>query len=473
MKLRTVVEKFQKKPDHIATRDFRFYSLLKIVNSVGLMTHFFWIFLFYYLEVLELSFINIASASVFIVAYYLNEKGRFFLSITIGILEVIAHQILCSYYIGIEVGFQYYILIACILPFLLPHGRILLKTFLLILSLLAFIFIIYFISERSAIYQLEITSTLVLGYSNVVLAFAFLGIWGVYFSRAILTTEMKLEQEIKKTGTLLLNIEKKGVELKEKNKAILDSINYSEKIQRSILPPIAEIHQKIPNAFVYFEPKDIIGGDFYWYFTRGKKCYIAAIDCTGHGVPGALMSMTIYSLLNEIMIKEELTDPGEILSLLHKKLSLAMQQQKGDEYSQDGCDATLVRIDLNTKELVFSGAQNDLLIYNGSELKTLQAERQSIGGFSMLGEFESERVFTSQTITISNTDLIILTTDGIPDQLNINDEAFGISEFKGIIEGMYDKNPDDMKSVIESGINKWKKNVQQQDDLLIYGFRLN
>ena len=263
------------------------------------------------------------------------------------------------------------------------------------------------------------------------------------------------------------------LEIQRKNKDIKDSINYSEKIQRSILPPMAEIQQQIPNAFVYFEPKDIIGGDFYWYFTRGKKCYIAAIDCTGHGVPGALMSMTIYSLLNEIMIKEELTDPGEILSLLHKKLSLAMQQQKGDEYSQDGCDATLVRIDLNTKELVFSGAQNDLLIYNGSELKTLQAERQSIGGFSMLGEFESERVFTSQTITISNTDLIILTTDGIPDQLNINDEAFGIRQFKGVIEGMYDKNSDDMKTSIESGINAWKKDVQQQDDLLIFGFKLN
>ena len=157
------------------------------------------------------------------------------------------------------------------------------------------------------------------------------------------------------------------------------------------------IRKRIPHSFVYFEPKDVIGGDFYWYYTKDHYCFIATIDCTGHGVPGALMSMTIYSLINEIMLKEKLTDPGEILSLLHQKVNVALHQEDGDEYSQDGCDASLCRIDFQNNELVFSGARNDLWIYNGNEIRMLKADRKSIGGLSLLREFESERIFTQSS----------------------------------------------------------------------------
>ena len=472
-RFKTLIHKFQKSPDAISINDYRFYVLLKVVNSVGLMTHFLWIFLFYFLDIITLSLINIASVCFFILAFYLNEKGKFFLSITVGMLEVIAHQIVCSTFIGVAAGFQYYIIIACILPFLLPAGRNLFKGLLLISSLTAFIYIVYFIVDKTPLYQLDPTTILYLGYSNIILAFTFLGIWGIYFSIAILSTENKLELEILKSEKLVLKIKKKTAELEKKNKGIQDSLNYSEKIQRSILPQAEEIQKHLINSFIYFEPKDIIGGDFYWFYNNKEHCYIAAIDCTGHGVPGALMSMTIYSLLNEIMIKEMLTDPGEILGLLHEKVSIALQQQKGDEYSQDGCDATLCRLDLNSKELVFSGAQNDLLIYNGKELQILRAEKQSIGGFSMLGDFEEKRIFTSQTISASNDDLIILTTDGLPDQLNVNDEAFGVKEFKKTLHDIYSKNAIEMKNLFESRISEWKTGVQQQDDFLLLGFKLD
>ena len=172
-------------------------------------------------------------------------------------------------------------------------------------------------------------------------------------------------------------------------------------------------------------------------------------------------------------MKDILTDPGEILGLLHQKVNFALQQQKGDEYSQDGCDATLCRLDLSNNELVFSGAQNDLFIYNGNELRVLRAEKQSIGGLSMLGEFEAERIFSSQTIRVSSEDLILLVTDGIPDQLNKSDEAFGIKAFQQIIAEVYTNKSENMSQLIELSITKWKEEVQQQDDLLIFGFNLN
>ena len=270
----------------------------------------------------------------------------------------------------------------------------------------------------------------------------------------------------------LLELRKNKFELERKNKAIADSINYSEKIQHSILPQLSEIKKRIPNSFVYFEPKDKIGGDFYYYFAADNYSFIATVDCTGHGIPGALMSMAVYSLLNEIVMKELLTDPGEILTLLHEKVTLALQQEKGDEYSQNGCDATLCRIDLNSKELVFSGAFNDLLIYNGKEYKTLKADHQSIGGVNMLHKFEAKRVFNSQTISIASNDLILLVTDGIPDQLNTTDEAYGVKELKKIMKEMYTGNTADMKSKITKSIKDWKTGVQQQDDLLLFGFKV-
>jgi len=269
----------------------------------------------------------------------------------------------------------------------------------------------------------------------------------------------------------LLELRKKKLELEIKNKAINDSINYSQKIQYSILPNINEIRKHIPNSFVHYKPKDLIGGDFYWFFKNDNYYYIATIDCTGHGIPGALMSMTVHSLLNEIAMVNKVTRPGLMLTLLHEKLYQTLQQQKGDQYSQDGCDLSLCRLDFSNMELTYSGAQNDIYTYDGTTLSVLKVNRSSIGGLSMLGALEPERKFHDNTIPIQKETLVILTSDGIPDQLNFQNQPFGIEDFQASIVEMYKLSPDKMKVLIESRMDQWMNGVTQQDDQLIVGFK--
>ena len=257
---------------------------------------------------------------------------------------------------------------------------------------------------------------------------------------------------------------KSEAEIEKKNKQISDSINYAKKIQYSILPDINEIEQYFEQCFIYYKPKNIIGGDFYWFFNRNKISYIAAIDCTGHGVPGALMSMTVNSLLNDIMITGNIIEPNDILANLHKKLYLTLQQQKGDDYSQDGCDISLCMIDHSKKQLHFAGAHQNAYIYNGRSLNVLKATPKSIGALSLLGLDEPERAFKNNIIDLTEDILLVLTSDGIPDQLNENDDSFGTKRFIEMIKSYYNNNDN---KIISNKIDTWKQNTTQLDDMMM------
>lgn len=269
----------------------------------------------------------------------------------------------------------------------------------------------------------------------------------------------------------LLELRKNKIELEIKNKALTDSLDYAQKIQKSILPDITEIENCIPNIFVYNQPKDVIGGDFFWVFKKDNLFYIATIDCTGHGVPGALMSMTVHSLINEIVHTEGIKNPSNILSTLHEKIFKTLRQHKGDEYSQDGCDLSILRLDYDKDELTYAGAHNDIYLHDGTNLDVLKVDRKSIGGLSMLGESKSTREFTEHTIPLPKNSLIVLTSDGIPDQLNLKNEAFGNNELDKFIYEAHPLKAPQMRALFETKINAFTKGVKQQDDQLLIGIK--
>lgn len=266
----------------------------------------------------------------------------------------------------------------------------------------------------------------------------------------------------------LLEIANKEILLK--NKDITGSINYAQKIQYSILPSVDEIKTHIPEYFVFYRPKDVIGGDFYWFFHREGLSFIAVVDCTGHSVPGALMSMTVNTLLNEIMFEEKDNDPAMILSSLHRKIYKTLQQQKGDEYSQDGCDISLCVLDHDKKILHYSAARNNAYICNGSGIQVLKATQKSIGGLSLLGLSEPERNFKSYSVEIKEVSLLLMTTDGILDQLGSDDEAFGTIRLKELGLKLYQRRGKDGSRIVEEDLIGWKKDNDQQDDILVMGF---
>lgn len=290
-----------------------------------------------------------------------------------------------------------------------------------------------------------------------------------------ITERKKNESEILLKNKLLAELAEKlhstNVELEKKNSDLNQSIEYAHKIQHSILPDISEIQNKLPNFHIYFAPKNIIGGDFYWFYQFKDISYIAAIDCTGHSVPGAMISMIIHSLLNEIMLKNTNNTTGEILGSLHKGLYELLQQDKGEAYTQDGCDISLCKINKEKMELQFSGARQDLYICQNNSVSIIKSSSNSIGGYSMIGRKEPERKFETKDIPISPNMLIAMPTDGILDQLNERDEVFGIKHFTNLITKNYSLPVDEAAKNTREVIDSWKQNISQQDDMLMMMFK--
>ncbi len=194
------------RPENIPIQEYRFYSLLRVVHSLAWVSHFSWLLLFFYLGVWPLGVFNMLSVAIFTLALYLNLKRKYLASIAIGTYEVIAHQILAVAMVGLSCGFQYIILLSSMLPFLLPKGKVAIKGLLLLSNLVGFLLIIFFIGHQPPVYGLHPYMVQGLAYTNIIITFLFLGIFGMYFSKAIEETEEELELEREKSDVLLHNI---------------------------------------------------------------------------------------------------------------------------------------------------------------------------------------------------------------------------------------------------------------------------
>lgn len=311
------------------------------------------------------------------------------------------------------------------------------------------------LSESQATIKQERTQKLAL-YAGFVLILIFTG---------FIYNRFKISQKQKK----IIEVQKSFVD--ESQRKIIASINYARRIQSSMLPATEEISHFFPQNFVFFKPKDIVSGDFYWFHHEDDCSYLAVADCTGHGVPGAFMTMIAHSLLNEVVIEQKLTSPDKILEQLHSLVFKALKQHKGDEYSQDGMDLSLAKIDHKNQLLHFAAARNNGFLVHDSSIEVLKATSKSIGGLSLLGEVEPERKFNMQSIALKPNSLLVLSTDGFFDQLNDEDKKFGTNRFKELILSLYTQNAHDNFGLLETTFNNWKKETPQLDDVLVLGIR--
>lgn len=312
------------------------------------------------------------------------------------------------------------------------------------------------LSESQATIRQERTQKLAL-YAGFLLILIFTGF---IFNR------FKISQKQKK----IIEVQKSFVD--ESQRKIIASINYARRIQSSMLPAREEINQFFNQNFVFFKPKDIVSGDFYWFHHEEHYSYLAVADCTGHGVPGAFMTMIAHSLLNEVVIEQKITSPDKILDQLHSLIFKALKQHKGDEYSQDGMDMSLAKIDHKNNLLHFAAARNQGFLIHNSGIDALKATSKSIGGLSLLGEVEPERKFNMETVELKPGSLLVLSTDGFFDQLNEEDKKFGTTRFKDLILSLSTQNSSDQFQLLETTFNDWKKETPQLDDVLVLGVRV-
>ncbi len=251
-----------------------------------------------------------------------------------------------------------------------------------------------------------------------------------------------------------------------KNKELLDSIKYAKRIQSAIMPSEKQLSQLIPNGFVIYQPKDIVAGDFYWLNQKDNDLYIAACDCTGHGVPGALVSVVCNAALNRSIKEFALETPGEILDKT-RELVLTEFEKSEDEVS-DGMDIALIR--LNGNKLSFSGANNPLWIVrkNSDLVEDIKGCKQSIGLTN------NPTAFITHETDLRTGDCVYIFTDGYSDQFGgPKGKKFKSRAFKELLQSVYEEPINQQKEIIESTIKAWKGKLEQVDDICVIGLRVN
>ncbi len=287
--------------------------------------------------------------------------------------------------------------------------------------------------------------------------------------RIAMENEIKVQQDI----------------IEEKNKDITDSINYAKRIQTAILPTEEEMAKIAGDHFVFYRPKDIVSGDLYWAATvtttppngvQEKLSIIAALDCTGHGVPGAFMSIVGHTILEQTITEADVNNPGAALDYLNRGVIKTLKQKADDDFSiKDGMDIAIAAINFEKKILEFAGANNPLYIVRDGNLLQIDGDKQPIGAY-----LKQSILFKNNRIELFSGDCIYIFTDGIPDQFGgPKGKKFKYKQMKELLVANSSKPMKDQQTAIINAMDDWMGhltpaggNFEQTDDILIIGIRI-
>lgn len=259
-------------------------------------------------------------------------------------------------------------------------------------------------------------------------------------------------------------------EIEEQAQHLTHSIRYAKRIQKNILPAKEFIDAHLDNWFVIDRPKDIVGGDFHWFSHMGGKNVIVIADGTGHGVPGAFMTLIGYLLLNDIVNQSGITRPADILYQLHIRVRTALKQDEEGTESRDGMDVAICTYDPTNRVAEYAGANLPFNYYEGTELISIRADKKSIGGEQM----EEERIFTNHTVQLKPGDAVYLYTDGFIDQLGGPEEKrFSTRRFRDLVLRTQQETMSTQRALINLEWKEWKDDREQLDDVTLFGFKVS
>ncbi|MFO0355907.1 MAG: PP2C family protein-serine/threonine phosphatase [Sphingobacteriaceae bacterium] len=259
------------------------------------------------------------------------------------------------------------------------------------------------------------------------------------------------------------------VELEEKNKEILDSINYAQRIQKALLASTSLLNKNLPEHFVLFNPKDIVSGDFYWATPAHNKFYFIVADSTGHGVPGAFMSLLNISFLNEAINERGIDKPNEILAHVRKRLIESLAIEGVSDGGNDGMDCSLMAFDFKTNTLEVTCANNPLLILRDNEIIEIAADKIPVGK-----SLKNEQNFTLHTLQLQKEDVLFAFTDGFADQFGgPKGKKFKYKQLCEVLNQKKNLPLSSQKEILLNLFNQWKGNLEQVDDVLLVGIKIN
>ena len=412
------------------------------------------------------------SLPVFISAFICSYKGFLKIPPVIGTIEVAIHQVMAVLLLGQDSGFQ--ILLFCLIPIgILFYNW---KISFLCNSLLAFVLylaISWFDSGQFIQYQLAENNLLTLRIINSIGHFTIVGVIMFYY----ITLSKKLYSKQKITSEKLSQAHKV---LNYQHQKIKESLQYAERIQSAALIPEDYLSEFMKDHFILFRPRDIVSGDFFWATHQDNRLVIAVADCTGHGVPGALLSMLGISFLNEIVNRSVSMHANQILNLLRTYLITSLHQTGRKGEARDGIEIALCIIDAQKNQMEFSGANRPLYIIreNGSykdpvtknlthELVQINADRMPIGVYD-----QEMTPFNNIIVPLQKNDTIYLFSDGYVDQMGgPHRKTFRSHRFKNLLLEIQDQTMEMQKHILIERLESWKGDFEQVDDILVLGFK--
>ena len=280
---------------------------------------------------------------------------------------------------------------------------------------------------------------------------------------AIFTCVVKMYIKKKKNNLVL---QQKNRQILKQQKTITDSIHYSQTIQNAVLPKPDTLLNSFSDAFMFYKPKDIVGGDFLWHKKNNGSVYFAAIDCTGHGVPGAMLTLIANFLLSRIIIEKKITDPAMILGKLNDGINAILKSKLDSEKYADGMDIILFR--LTEHNLEYAGTTMAFIYASTSEFELLKGSRRMIGGI----QGKNKQLFKTSAKTIQQGDMLYLFSDGYQDQFGgTRNKPIKIKNFKALLESNRHLPLKEQKSILEKYFYDWKGNMEQTDDTMVVGIK--
>ena len=261
---------------------------------------------------------------------------------------------------------------------------------------------------------------------------------------------------------------KQKLVIEEKQQEITDSINYAKRIQDAMMTSLVYLKDTLPKSFILFKPKDVVSGDFYWiYKDQEQNIFFTVADCTGHGVPGAFMSMIGTSLLNEIIIEKDIKETDKILSEMRTQIIKSLHQEE-DGAQKDGMDISLCKLNMKKKTVEFSGAHNSLIHISGDELITYRGDHQPVG--LLLGD---RKPFTKYKVKLKKNDMLYIYSDGYQDQFGgAKGKKYMAAKFKKQLLKMSNESTDKQMTILEEEFESWSQNYEQIDDVCVMGVRI-
>jgi serine phosphatase RsbU (regulator of sigma subunit) len=308
--------------------------------------------------------------------------------------------------------------------------------------------------------QLEIRNKKIQQFWFYIVLFIILFFTIFLYNRFKITQKQKSIIEIQKS-----EVEKAHHFLAEKNKEITDSITYAKRIQSAILPSEKHIKSFFPNSFILYKPKDIVAGDFYWFEVIDELIFLAVADCTGHGVPGAMVSVVCHNALNRSVREFNLMNPNEILDKTRE--IVITEFEKSQEDVKDGMDISLCALKPKENKMFWAGAHNPLWIIRNNEIIEIKADKQPIG------KYANPKPFTLHEFQLNNDDIIYIFTDGYQDQFGgPNEKKFRASQMKELFLSISEKPMEEQRNIIDEKFENWKGELDQIDDVCVIGVRV-